>query len=164
MGQLIALPRRATDANGAANPEHNVPTVRTTEIYAVFTSIDETLAAVRVANTLARALAVPLTLIHFRSVPYELPIDAPDGPSPIETGGFVDRLRAEGVNARVRVYLCRNARQSIRAALKRHSVIVIGGRHRWWPTRAERWRQALEAEGHFVVFVDAREHKERSHA
>ena len=33
-----------------------------------------------------------------------------------------------------------------------------------WPGESERWRRTLEASGHFVVFVDASELKERTHA
>jgi hypothetical protein len=126
-------------------------------VYVVFTSIAETLAAIRIASQLAKALSVPVTLVHRRTVPYVLPVDAPNGLSPVETDAFVHWLREAGreagVDVRVRVYLCRNAQHVIPLAFKPHSLIVIAGRRSWWPTRTKRWRRALEAAGHFVVFV-----------
>jgi len=87
-------------------------------------------------------------------VPFQLPVDAPDGISPVETDAFVARLQAEGFDVRVRVYLCREERRTISLAFRRHSLVVLAGRRRWWPTLAERWRRWLESAGHFVVFVD----------
>jgi hypothetical protein len=132
----------------------SVPLIRTDSIYIVFTAIDETLAAVRVAAEIGKAIAAPLTLIHFRVVPYPVSVDAPVGRSPVETEAFVDRLRTEGIDVRVRAYLCRDEQRVIPIALEPHCLIVIGGRHGWWPNEAERWRQRLEAAGHYVLFVD----------
>ena len=132
----------------------NDPTIRTDAVYVVYTTIGETLSAVRVASDFAGAFGVPVTVIHFRAVPYELPVDAPTGLSPVETDPFLERLRTECPDAQVRVYLCRNAQQAIAEAFTPHSLIVIAGRHGWWLTRSERWRRVLEAAGHHVVFVD----------
>jgi len=134
--------------------ELDVPLIRTDSIYIVFTTCVETVAAVRVAAELGKAMAVPLTLIHFRAVPYPLSVEAPAGLSPVETNTFTDRLRDEGIEVRVRVYLCRNERRIIPFAFTPHCLIVIGRRQRWWPTAADRWRQRLEAAGHFVLLVD----------
>jgi hypothetical protein len=91
-------------------------------------------------------------------------VDEPGGMSPVETDAFIDRLRAEGLDIRVRVYLCRDRRPAIPLAFTRHSLIVVAGRRGWWPSESERWRRMLEAAGHFVVLFDASEHKEKTHA
>jgi hypothetical protein len=165
MGQIIRLESTAARNPDALTPGHSHPGIRTDAVFVVFTSIDETLAAVRIASDLAKALGVPLTLVHPRTVPYVLPVDAPNGLSAVETDAFVHRVgdagRDAGVDVRVRVYLCRDARQVIPMAFRPHSLIVIAGRRRWWPTPTKRWRRALEAAGHFVVFVDVAEHEER---
>jgi len=140
------------------------PALRTDAVSVVYTTVDDTLDAVRVGADLAKALGAPLHLVHFRAVPVHVPVGEPTGVSPLETDAFIERLRAEGIAAAVRVYLCRDASRTIPWAFKPHSLIVIGGRRSWWPTLAERWRDALEAAGHFVVFVDPSEHKEPSHA
>jgi hypothetical protein len=117
----------------------------------LFTTIAETLAAVRVASHFAKTLEVPITLLHFRIVSYPLAVDAPAGISPVETVEFIDRLREEGLDVRVRVYLCRDAFAAVPLALSSPSLVVIGGRRRWWASRSDRWRRALEARGHLVI-------------
>ena len=164
MSHIIQLASAAVANRGTPVPEPHDPAIRTDTVHVVFTSIDDTLAAVRVAGDFAKALGVPVTLIHVRTVRYELPVDEPGGMSPVATDAFIGRLRAEGLDMRVRVYLCRDRRPAIRLAFKPHSLIVVAGRRGWWPTESERWRRMLEAAGHFVVFIDASEHKEKTHA
>jgi hypothetical protein len=163
MNQVIQLAPQV-ERPRSRGPESETLAVRTDSVYIVFTTVDETFAAVRVAAGIGKAMDVPLTLIHFRAVPYPLSVDAPAGFSPVETDTFVSRLRAEGIDVRVRVYLCRNDQHAIPFALKPRCLIAVGGRRSWWPTLSERWRRRLEAAGHFVVFVDTAEHQERSHA
>jgi hypothetical protein len=150
------------DGSGSRILELGAPVVRTDTVNVVFTTAEETLAAVRVAAAIGKALAVPLTLIHFRAVPYSLSLDAPAGVSPVEPDAFVERVRSEGIDVRVRVYLCRREERVLPMAFKRHSFIVIGGRRSWWPTASERLRRRLEAAGHFVVFVETFGQKESS--
>jgi hypothetical protein len=164
MRQIIQLASAAVESPGGPILDQSDPAIRTDAVYVVYTSIDDTLAAVRLAGGFAKGLDVPVTLIHFRAVPYALPLDAPCGISPVETDEFLERLRAEGLDISVRVDLCRDECHAIPLAFKPHSLIVIAGQRRWWPTRTERWSRALEAAGHFVVFVDHAEHKERSNA
>jgi hypothetical protein len=130
----------------------------------VYTTVADTFEATRVAADLANAMQVPLRVVHFRTVPRQVPVDRPDGLSPIETDAFIGRLRGAGIAARVRVYLGRDEASTISYAFRPNSIVVIGGRRSWWPTRAERWRHALEGAGHFVVFVDPSAHKEHLHA
>ena len=118
----------------------------------------------RVAADFARALGVSVTLVHFRTVPYAVPVDAPGNGSPIVTNPLIERLKAQGVDVRVRVFLCRDERGAIRQAFRPHSLVVVAGRHRLWPTAAARWRRMLEAAGHYVVFVDASDLEEKSDA
>ena len=162
MNQIIQLASAAEQPLGGL--EASNPAIRTDGVFVIYSTIDDTLAAVRVAGNFAKALSVPVTLIHFRSVPYALSVDEPNGMSPVETDAFVTRLRAERLDTRVRVYLCRDRRRAIPLAFRPHSLIVVAGQRSWWPTESERWRRTLEAAGHFVVFVDPSEHKERSHA
>jgi hypothetical protein len=130
------------------------PALRTEAVYVIFTTIEETLAAARVARDLAAAMGVPLVLLHFRTGRFTPPADSSLGISPVKTEALVTRLCAEDVDTRLRVYCCRNERQAIPYAFKPHSLIVVAGQRSWWPTRSERWQRALETAGHFVVFVD----------
>jgi hypothetical protein len=127
----------------------------------VYTTFDDTLKAARAGAELAAKMGVPLRVVHFRTVPRQLDVDRPDGLSPVETEAFAERLVEEGISARVRVYLCRDEAKTIPYAFKPNSIVVIGGRPSWWPTRVERWRHALEAAGHLVVLAGSPEPKEQ---
>jgi hypothetical protein len=132
--------------------------LRTNAVYVVYTSTDETFAALRIAGEFAKALTVPLILVHYRAVPYPLAVDHPTGVSPIHSEQFLERLRLEDIEVLSRVYLCRDDRRAVGAVLNRPSLVVVGGRRRWWPTKAESWRRALEAAGHYVIFVEEQTH------
>jgi hypothetical protein len=138
------------------------PAIRTEAVYVIVTTIDESLAAARVARDLAATMDVPLVLFHFQTVRFAPAPNLPTGISPVETEAVVAQLRAEGVDTRVRVFCCRNQRQAIPYAFKPHSLVVVAGQRSWWPTRSQRWRRALEASGHFVVFVDLSERTTRA--
>ena len=128
----------------------------------LFTSTDETLGALPVARRLAEALRSRLTLVHFRPVPIGAPLEAPTGLSPAEMEAFRTRVGEEAGDIEIRVYVCRDVRQALRSAIDRRSLIVVGGRHHWWPTRSHRWRRTLEEEGYAVVFVSGAMEERRS--
>jgi hypothetical protein len=161
MNRIVPLARTNSDR---AVGGQRADSIRTDAVYVVFTSIEATMAALRVGHTLAEAMGVPLTVIHLRMVPYPLAVDAPTGISPLETETFLARIRREGIDLRVRVYLCRNYQQTIPLAFKPHSLIVMAAQPRWWPTRLERYRRALETAGHAVVFIAPDAHKEACRA
>lgn len=143
-------PRERTDGCPARRP--NAELVMD-HVYVLFTSIEETLGAVRVASRLAKALGSRLTILHFRPVAFGAPLEAPAGVSPAETEEFKRRLEAESCDAEIKVCLCRDARGALPVVLHAPSLIVMG-RHRRWPSMPDRWRRTLEAAGHFVVSVD----------
>ena len=154
MRQTIQVAPVVAGTSGHSKARQADPAIRTDGVYVVFTSLDETLAALRATAGFSAALGVPVTLVHFREVPYELPVDGPGGVSPIETDAFMRRLRTEGLAPRVHVCLCRDYRRAIPMVFKPNSLIVVAGRRGWWPTQSKRWRRALEDQGHFVVFVN----------
>ncbi len=154
MAQIVALPPAASSAPERRANGRLADSVPTRDVSVLFTSADGTLAALRVAEDLARAGHGEVRLVDFRVVPLGAPIDAPPGRSRIETEGFLDRLAAEGIDAHVNVYVCRDIREAIPIVFDRQSLIVIGARRRGWRTRAERWRRILEGFGHLVLLVD----------
>src|SRR5262245_26673521 len=87
-------------------PATNCRDIQTNAVYVVYTSIDETFAALRIAAGFATALNVPLILIHYRTVPYPLPVDGPTGISPIQSEEFLERLGTERLDVQSRVHLC----------------------------------------------------------
>jgi len=155
------LPRAAREVLAAdVEPPNRRAAVRTNTVYVVQTSIHATLAAVPVAAELAATLKVPVTVVQFRTIPRSTPPDVLAGVAPDAMDPFVEKLRADGLDIRVRVYLCRDERRAFRLAFDRHSMIVLAGRRSWWPSRVERWRRALESAGHIVMFVDTSDRTE----
>jgi hypothetical protein len=58
------------------------------------------------------------------------------------------------IKTTVHVYLCRDRVATLRAVLKPHSLVVIGGRRTWWPTSEKRLARQLRRSGHQVVFAE----------
>jgi hypothetical protein len=129
--------------------------VRTSEVNVIFTTIDGTMAALRVAAALARACQATIRLIVPQSPTLSPPADGHDVRSPVESGALHARIESE-IDAHVDVLVCvsRDVAAVARMLLRTHALVVIGGRRRWWPTRHERLRRTLEAHGHFVLFVN----------
>lgn len=127
-------------------------TIRTNDVYIVFTSNAATQQAVNVASRLADAMGASLTMVDFQCTRH--PDRPPVGDPGDEDKGLIERLRLDGERVNARFYVCRTVEQAIPLALSPHSLVVIGGRRSWLPTREERLRRALEAAGHFVIFVD----------
>jgi hypothetical protein len=155
--QLDSMPELAT----VQTLDRDASLLRTDAVYVVFTTMNETLRAVRVAATIANAMTASVMVIHVRAVPYPLSSDEPAAASPV-ADELVSRARREGIDARVRVYVCRQGERDrvTVTAFKRRSLVVMAGRRSWLPTPAERLRRRLEGLGHFVVFVDRLEQKE----
>jgi hypothetical protein len=130
----------------------------TDRIYLLFTSFEETLAAIPTASRLARALRSRLTVVHLKPVPFAQPLELPCGLSPVETREFRARLEAEDCGAETRVCVCRDAGAALATLLSRRSLVVLGGHRRWWRTSADRLRRRLESAGHLVVVVDEHPH------
>ena len=75
-----------------------------------------------------------------------------------------DRNRVEALVAQaglenreisVQICICRDTRETLGRLLPEPSLIVLGGRRRWWPTREQRLETFLARLGHQVVFIDS---------
>jgi hypothetical protein len=165
MTQGIQLPSVAVEGPGRPLLDSSNLAIRTDAVYVVHTSVEGTVAALRVAGDFAKALHVPVTITEFRtfpdaSAPCKPGQDEPLEMSAVETRSCVAHLRAQGLDIHVRAYVSRDPLRAVPWAFRPRSLIVVGGRRSWWPTEGERWRRTLEAADHFVVFVD----QERFHA
>ena|SRR5579871_334100 len=120
----------------------------------IFTGVAETLAALRRAAALAAELNARVTLFVLQVVPYPLPVTSP--PVLLEFNERRFRLIAETarVETVVLIYLCREPQTAIEAVLPPRSLIVIGGRKHWWPTREAALARRLRRAGHEVVFTE----------
>ena len=75
-------------------------------------------------------------------------------PHPVSYAAPPDPDASAGVDAVVRVCFCRKREDAFRWMLGKRSVVVMGGRHRWWwPTAAQQMARWLKKAGHDVVFA-----------
>jgi hypothetical protein len=120
----------------------------------VFTSVDCTLAALRKAGALARRLSGRITLLVPQVVPYPLPLNSP----PVLVDWNDKRFRViaseSSVETTVCIYLCRDRLETLTPVLSPHSLVVVGGRARWWPTAEKRLARQLRRAGHEVIFTE----------
>ena len=122
----------------------------------IFTDPQGTALALETAGSLACSLGASIQLLAAHPVPYRLPLDEPQ-----VSVRFAERLLSDlvagldqdGFETSARLYLCRNRHETLMQILRPNSLVVIGGRRRWWPTTASRMARALRSKGHQVVFI-----------
>ena len=123
-------------------------------IAVVFTSVDSTLAALKEAGNLANSLGARITLVVPQVVPYPLPL----GSSPVLVEFNENRFRViaskSPVETSVHIYLCRDRFDTLTSVLKAGSIVVLGGRKRWWPTKDETLARQLRHAGYEVLFKE----------
>jgi len=123
-------------------------------IAVIFTAVESTLAALKQAGVLASNLGACISLVVPQVVPYPVPLSN----SPISVGFNERRFRViagqSRVETRVAVYLCRDRMETLKAVLKPHSLVVVGGRKSWWSTSEKRLAAGLRRAGHEVIFSE----------
>lgn len=150
----LAYERRLAPAAGG--PEQ--PAVEGAEprlnIAVVFTSVPETLAALRRAGALASRLNARITLVVPQVVPYPCPLASPPVLLDFSERRFRVIAGASPVETTVQLYLCRDQWEALRLVLQPRSLVVVGGRKRWWPTREKRLAWKLRRAGHEVILTE----------
>jgi hypothetical protein len=135
-------PDRAADAQSRLN------------ISVVFTSIESTLEALKRAGELASRLSGQITLLVPQAVPYPLPLTSPPVLLDWNERRFTVIATDSPVETKVLLYLCRDRLETLRRVLTPRSLVVLGGRRRWWPTREKRLARQLRRAGHEVIFTE----------
>ena len=122
-------------------------------IMVVFTTVPATLIALEQGGQLAQQLGARIRIVVPHVVPYPLPIDRP----PVDPEFRLRRFRTVSIQGaietQIEVRLCRDSDHAVMQGLPPRSVILIGGRKRWWPTRERRLAKRLARVGHHVIFV-----------
>jgi hypothetical protein len=126
------------------------------EVSVVFTNKPGTLAALHLASQLAMKLEARFRLVMPYEVHYALPLTQPA--VPVE---FLEReLRALAGQASMeiaaQIFLCRDKQRLLKTVLRPGSLVIVGGRKRWWPTPEQELAQALTRGGHQVIFAEVR--------
>ena len=121
-------------------------------IAVVFTSVESTLAALKEAGNLANSLGARIKLVVPQVVPYPLPLETPPVLVEFNESRFRVMASESPVETNVHIYLCRDRFEALTAALTPGSIVVLGGRKRWWPTKDETLARQLRRAGHEVLF------------
>lgn len=132
------------------------PADRRIEVAVVFTDAAGGFAAMQLAEGLAQQLGACLKLIMPYEVHYSLPLEAPPVMAEYLEAQLQELAAMTGMRVEAQVCLCRDKRIALNQALPPNSLIIVGGKKRWWPTPAQRLAQALESDGHHVLFAEVR--------
>jgi hypothetical protein len=135
-------------------PAIRVEEVQTLKIAVVFTSVQATLGALREAGALAVKLGARITLFVPKVVPYPLELESSRALDDFHAKRFRVVARESPVETSVQICLCRDPFEALEAVLSPASLVVLGGRKRWWPTREKALAGRLRRAGHEVVFKE----------
>ena len=90
-------------------------------------------------------------------VPPQYPLERPLLPIELFEERALRLISESGIRedaVAIQIWLCRDRKKCLQQILKPHSLIVIGGRWRWWwrdEWKLEKWLSRL---GHRVIFAD----------
>ncbi len=137
-----------------ASPQGRNESDHDLEITVIFTSAEATVAAIDRAAALLNGLKGRISLVAAHSVPYPLPLESPSVLLDFNKRRLIEIASESPVETTVDLYLCRWRLETLASVLKPGSVVVIGGRRRWWPTLEKRLARGLEHYGIQVVLFD----------
>jgi hypothetical protein len=124
------------------------------EFSVVFTSFDATIAALKMAAALASGLSARITLVVPQVVPYPLPLENPQVVLEFTQKRLGEVATNIPVEMTIRHYLCRDRLVTLSAVLKPGSIVVIGARKKWLPTREKTLARRLRRFGHDVILTE----------
>jgi hypothetical protein len=126
------------------------------DVVVLFTTIPGTLEALRSAADLAHGLRARIRLLVPHVVAYPLPLDQPAVQLSVLVRRFIAISQHAEAETTIDIRLCRDPWDAIREALSAPSIVVLGGRRRWWPTREDSMARRLRSEGHHVVLTESK--------
>lgn len=140
-----------------ARPEPAIGELESTlNITVVFTTVEATIAALKKAGNLAESLGAQITLVVPQIVPFPLPLTSPPVLLEFQENRFREIAAQSPVDITVQLYLCRDGMDTLNKVLKTHSLVVVGGRKRFWPTLAQRLARRLRKSGHEVILTEVK--------
>lgn len=128
------------------------------EVNVIFTELEATAAALKAAESFARALGAQIRLRAALVVPLQLPLDRPQvSVEFLEQAlrDLVNRTTAGQLECTAHLYICRDSVDTLSEVVKPDSIVVIGVRKRWWPTATTRLARAFRANHGRVIVIGA---------
>ena len=150
----LAIEKLLAPATGRPAQPIGEETDQKLNIAVVFTSVESTLPALKEAGNLANSLGARIKLVVPQVVPYPLPLETPPVLVEFNENRFRVMASQSPVETSVQVYLCRDRLQALISTLKPGSIVVLGGKRRWWSTKEERLARQLRRAGYEVLFKE----------
>ncbi|HEY4363134.1 MAG TPA: hypothetical protein VGN17_19350 [Bryobacteraceae bacterium] len=127
--------------------------LRPLEVNVIFTSAGATVSAMDQAARLASDLSARVCVFAPVVVDFHTNLEHPRVNPEFLAAQYRAIAEEAGVETSVQIVLCRDVVDGLNTALRPNSLVVVGGRKRWWRTRESKLARALEAAGHQVLFV-----------
>jgi hypothetical protein len=150
----LAIEKLLAPTAGRPAPPIGEETDQKLKIAVVFTSVESTLLALKDAADLANSLGARINLVVPQVVPYPLPLETPPVLVEFNENRFRVMASESRVETTVQVYLCRDRLEALTSALKPGSIVVLGGKKRWWLSNDERLVRQLRRAGYAVLFKE----------
>lgn len=122
----------------------------------IYTTDTGTRGALAKAWALAQGLSAHVRLIFTYAVPYALPLTEPSVSLPFLQDKLASLTNGFSGEASVDIYLCREPLPVLEEVLPPSSLVVMGGRKRWWRTKEQQLEKQLKKLGHRVIFAELR--------
>jgi hypothetical protein len=129
---------------------------RPLELVVPYTNPALTARALAAAIELARGFEAAVTLMAVHVLPYPSPLECQEGIRKRLEAELSALARTSPVAIRVKLIFARDRADAYLGLLRRHSLVVIGAKERWWRTREESLARKLTAGGHSVAVVKVR--------
>ena len=152
----LAIEKTLRPATGHPAQPASVQADQQLNIAVVFTSVESTLVALKEAGNLANSLGARIKLVVPQVVPFPLPLETPPVLVEFNENRFRVMASESPVETSVQVYLCRDRFETLTSALKPGSIVVVGGKKRWWPTKDEILARQLRRAGYEVLFKETK--------
>lgn len=126
------------------------------EVVVVYSSVKQTLAALRAAGSLAHDLGARIRMVVPETVPFPAPLDQPLVERSFAERKFRTIAEESGVETTVNICLCREWEAGVLQCVKPRSIVVLGLASRWWLSRRERrLARMLRNRGHQVILSES---------
>jgi hypothetical protein len=132
------------------------------EIVVPYTERTLTAAVLQRATVLTAGLTAAIRLVAVHAIPYPQPFHCPAALHAHLVEQLVDLASRCPVAVDPKVVLARYRDEGFRHVLKPASIVLIGSRKRFWPTREEKLARALARDGHMVALVHLEEKETRN--
>ena len=148
---LLSAVKKALPVLGAWSPaEHGA---RSIEVVVLFTTHDQTRRAVKFAEELTQGITARIRLLGLQVVPYPLSANEPDVSLKFMRQRMLSAALGTKLDLEIELRLGRDKAEMLDSALKRGSMVVIGGAKGFGLNWRSRLARRLKRLGHHPIFA-----------